>query len=93
MARNISEAVKRNYPLEDLSLSASGLAFGCFANEPQRTRSPIRSYTSQILHTITMGIEQRVDKGGCFKNCMLKSYALLMAAQKYLFEMQNEYVS
>ena len=60
MARNISEAVKRNYPLEDLSLSASGLAFGCFANEPQRTRSPIRSYTSQILHTITMVIEQRV---------------------------------
>ena len=42
---------------------------------------------------ITMGIEQRVDKGGCFKNCMLKSYSLLMAAQKYLFEMQNEYVS
>ena len=28
-----------------------------------------------------------------FKNCMLKSYSLLMAAQKYLFEMQNEYVS
>ena len=24
---------------------------------------------------------------------MLKSYSLLMAAQKYLFEMQNEYVS
>ena len=60
MAPNNSEAVERKSPLKDLSLSASGLAFECFANEPQRTRSPIRSYTIQVLHTITVSIDQRV---------------------------------